>query len=623
MSALSQQCARLPQELLDEIVAVTDVQTCAILQCLGALRLLLRHRYLHSDLRSHRKDRHIAMTCVVYRWSAGVEELIAHGIHDPFVLHGQSLEHIVLPIRSLERLCTAAKVARKNLRSCFSGMVWTLWCTNPESPTLKYCQDNGMVDVNDTIARHLRSGGTADSLLKLLERFAAGDTLRTFSPAIAGAAITDRRPDVLEWLHARQPAVLQDCKPLLWAAMTQDDVPTIEYLLDVWTKAQHKHTLKQAIKANKKTVVQKLQECLPTTQGSGRASVAPDLACGAAAHGQLRVLQWLVGNGLAKLSPEVRNRAATAGCLPVLEWICAQDSSPLSHKALRFAISSGNVDAARWVWEHMPKQGPQEIELCEKGKRTAMESGNLDLLDWLLEIAPDNRMTSFAMIHALEKGQLEAAQLLYKRTHCLPTRMPMTLYNLAQDGRLDVFHWLVVTLKIELQLRSEVLDAALSSGYLALVKLVQPLVLGATYGNKQLQRAAESGYLHTVQWVRRHMDPGCRTTGAMGEAARRGFLDIVRWLHVNGQDDCTTDAMDSAAAYGQLQVLEYLQQHRQEGCTEMAVVHAAMAGHLDVLLFLRNHYPHFITTDAIGHARSPGTVKWLHSNGFPISTPQG
>ena len=190
--------------------------------------------------------------------------------------------------------------------------------------------------------------------------------------------------------------------------------------------------------------------------------------------------------------------------------------------------------------------------------------GNLEIFSKLHSVFAD-ASTSFyqASLNAAYHGHLHLLQYLHTKTS--------TLKSASQD---EMGH---------------IIDAAVSNGYINVVKYIHTEFPDATVEPYTMATAARRGdmemlkYLHENNLAPRPADSDTSSpflpsplSCSITSAAASGHLDVIKYLHEIGRDEyISTSAVDTAADHGHAEVVAWLLENRTEGGTTRALTTAS------------------------------------------------
>ncbi len=335
-------------------------------------------------------------------------------------------------------------------------------------------------------------------------------------------------------------------------------------------------------------------------------------AAGAAASGNLPVLQWLCGEGLNLHGPLV------PGLCP---WLKIEPHIKLYEAAL----GCGHVDVMQWMVDEvgcaLPQQGrPRGSFYMWKG---AARSGSLQAVRWLLDRGVPVHKEAAAM-HAAYGGHVQALQYLH--ADCGLELTDHVFAAAAGSGSLPTATWL---LAVGCPASPEAYRNAARAEDAAMVEWLAREA-GCPWGGETIQEVLKSWPLgrgssrDLGRAVRALVEAGCAPggTGSVDDAAAGGHLEVVRYLHVELEVEFGPRTLAAAAGGGCEAVVEWLV---GAGCApgaEQAVpgpyCEAGRRGNLATLTCMRRLG---VPWDAMTLRQAcwvpPPVVRWLLEQGAP------
>ncbi len=340
-------------------------------------------------------------------------------------------------------------------------------------------------------------------------------------------------------------------------------------------------------------------------------------AAGAAAVGDLSVLQWLVGLGLdlqydwivwsqmpnALAWWDVLAAALEHGHVAVADWLVDVAGCPLPqqqdgqglNELWKAAGRGGSMEAVRWLL----RQGQQA---CETGLEAAAGAGWLEGVQFLHREC-GLQLTERVFVAAVRRGSVPTATWLLQ-AGC-PTAGP--------HAHAGAYHAAAAAGSAAMVLRLA-REAKCPLGSNTLSAVISPWPVGA-----RCTADLEPTVRALVQ------QEGCPPGVSAGTAASRGHVDLARWLHQELGAGFSDEVLSGAAVNGSQAGLEWLV---ERGCVvedewyPLLYLTAAMAGDLATLSCLRRlgvpWDPDKMLLAASGSIPLP-VLRWIVEQGVPCS----
>ncbi|KAL7746123.1 Canalicular multispecific organic anion transporter 2 [Sorochytrium milnesiophthora] len=639
--------ARLPPELVEEILVHAGVDACAALRHLPALRRVLAD-YVRAGNYTNDCEKAMLKMLVDCHWSAGVQAMIDADIRYPFCRDAEGLDWggIVLPVSSIQKVyrwCFAASYRLDEPRELLSILTYNRINAGADcADLLQWGVQQVPAFVSELSSQYTKHGRNLEQLRTLHQELGVYLSERDLAKTLLPPAARQGRLDLVQALDGINPEVLQEHSDIIKLAAEYGHLRVVQYAYSRLLPVCPQEVLEVAMRHPHEPVSRWLYERSPQMISWG---AALSLVRG----GHIDLLQQLQSNRhIESVEPHYTDemeRRNSAGA----EAVAAKDVRLLQVlKQLDRQFSLLNAVARNASRVFLPiLQHVIRIESPTPNPRvfcTAASAGRTDIVDWMLAECP--QWTSAESIkYAAGAGHQELAQRLSDHFAVPLSECVLQTHHLqalVSSGHLQKLKW------IEKHCRffcgGRVLQSGISSRNLAVAQLLRRQCPDVEFTARMLTEAYRSGNLRMVQWVYHHLPATMRPADAIDTAAKCGFEQIVAWAHHNTNLPCTTYAMDSAAAIGRLDIVRFLHEYRTEGCTQMAVTNAVCGGHLDVADYLRincnkgrcqltveqtvwqstlastrwilEHYPERLTEEAlntIARAASSSLIEHIHT----------
>ncbi|KAL7751461.1 LON peptidase N-terminal domain and RING finger protein 2 [Sorochytrium milnesiophthora] len=582
--------ARLPPELVEEVLVHAGVDACAALRHLPALRRVLAAYVLAGD---YTNDCEQAMLKVLVdcRWSDGVQAMIDADIRHPFCRDAEGLDWsgIVLPVSSIQKVylwCFAASYRLDEPRELLSILTYNRINAGADcADLLQWGVQQVPAFVSELSSQYIKRGRNLDQLRTLHQELGVYLSERNLAKTLLPLAAQHGRFDLVQALDLINPKVLQERSDVIKLAAENGHLQVVQYAHDRFLPILPPRVLEVAMRCG--------HECVARWLYERRAqAVGWCMALGLARRGHIDLLQQLQSNRhIESVEPhytdemERRNRAGA-------EAVATKDVRVLQVlKQLDPQFSTLNAVARNASRVFLPiLQHVIRIESPTPNPRVfcaAASAGRADIVDWMLVECP--QWTSAESIkYAAGAGHQELAQRLSDHFAVLLTECVLQTHHLQAlvgSGHLQKLKW--IEKRCRFFCGGRLLQSGISSRNLAVAQLLHRHCQDVDFTAEMLTEACRTGNLRMVQWVYQHLPATMRPADAIDTAAKCGFEQIVAWAHHNTDLPCSTSAMDNAACIGRLDIVRFLHEHRTEGCTQMAMTNAVCGGHLDVADYLR------------------------------------
>ncbi|KAL7748455.1 hypothetical protein RI367_006149 [Sorochytrium milnesiophthora] len=638
---LTAHLARLPPELLTQIIALCGAETCAILQHLPALQCILA-RLLHVG-HSYDAERAVLDSMLEHKWSRGVQLMMDLGICVPASALCSQWEGILLPAATIKSMWRAANFVSPNHPTIVYNLIEA--GEDGVDELLEWCSSRsrrfGIYLGNEV----LRRGGSLDQLLALCKqtRLHIGDRFLANQFIVAAAGYG--RLDIVRYFDGVAPELAQDRVEPLREAVRGEHIDMMQYLVERTLSRFWRDAVSATLAGGHHDIAERFDEAARVPR-QFPVSPWPETAQ-LLQHGPLDDLQraWRKGpvwdGKQDRVPPWVTTTAIAGNQVQTLQWLHSIDPRCCLAKYMYPYMPTIDQPTFQWVVKH-------SLTKCNnKAVTKAFASGRQDLLGWLLDAVPDARTSNFIPL-ALHRGDLSLAHWLAERLGKPGAVERLKAEAMAwatnDEDWMDLVQYMCNDGHINCRCKPEVLQAAVRrraigcasmllhhhpdmeidrqvlvylcrDGDTSMVKWVCQRVDTTTPYPNAMDGAVERGHFETVRWLHQYTRLGC-TTAAMDKAAAIWRLDIVQFLHEHRNEGCTTTAMDNAATSGDIDALTWLHENRAEGCSSAAMVGAAGNGLINVIRWLHEHYPHTLTAAAMDAAAGNGwldVVKFLHT----------
>ncbi|KAK9833788.1 hypothetical protein WJX74_005869 [Apatococcus lobatus] len=280
-----------------------------------------------------------------------------------------------------------------------------------------------------------------------------------------------------------------------------------------------------------------------------------DISFQAAAHGRLRVLQWLLTQNGPINVLRCTLQAATAGHSGVLIWLRQMFPSFFEpFQAMQLAASAGDLKAIQSLRCMDPPCAWDESTL-----RAAAREGHLHILEWMHQQSPHCHWDVSVPEEAALHGQLQVLQWLHQQ-QLLCNWITTICQMAAQGGHLDMLVWLQ-SLQPASPLDATVSAAAAANGQLRVLQWLRDQDLACPWDKSSCHAAAAGGHLEVLQWLRdpSHGQPCPWDRGVAISATISGHLPILQWIHEVAPFQLIDHwAAITACTYQQPHILEWL-----------------------------------------------------------------
>ncbi|KAL7747586.1 erg24, C-14 sterol reductase [Sorochytrium milnesiophthora] len=589
--------ARLPPELVEEVLVHAGVDACAALRHLPALRRLFA---AHVRAGNYSDDCEEAMlkTLVGRRWSAGVQVMIDADVRAPFGFTAElDWSGIVIDI-AIELLAALTYNRADAGADCADLLQWGV----QHVPSF----------VGEISSQYIKHGHTLDQLRALHQEMGVYLYERDLAKMLLPLAAQHGRLDLVQVLDGIAPEVLQEHSTAIKLAAEFGHLQVVQYAYSRLLPVLPRKTLEVAMQLGHKRVATWLYERHPQEVGWL-------VALGLARHGHVELLQQLHANqhiefvdhrGSGRAQWRIRAGAVAAvvqdpRVLQVLKQI--DPAFSIFGAVARNASSTFLQTLQHVIRSESPTPNLQVF--C-----SAASAGRTDIVEWMLDECLEWTSTD-AVAYAVGGGHQELAQRLADRFGISPADrrlQPCHIETLVRRGQLHKLEW--IERYCGLSCDQELLRSGIRSRNLGVAQLLHRHCPNVEFTGQLLSEACRDGNLRMVQWVYRHLPASARPADAIDAAAERGFERIVTWLTQHTDLPCTADAMNGAAHIGRLDLVRFLHEHRTEGCTKYAMTTAICQGHLDVADYLRTHRDESCTPFALELAVSAGlmaSVRWV------------
>lgn len=269
--------------------------------------------------------------------------------------------------------------------------------------------------------------------------------------------------------------------------------------------------------------------------------------------GDLETLMWLWARRGADHTGQVWSsllyqRAAAHGHMRVIEWLDAV-GVPWDVRTCTDAAGGGHLTVIKWA---KAKGHPWRDNICDQASRRS----RLDVLAWAYEkhgCPWSERAKRKACTWAAKNNHFEAMRWAFARGSSLGEKA--VIYAVFH-GRVDMLDWIDAHATIDWPLHRFLCGEALLSGHIEAIAWLRKR--GVPWDYWQAMRCdTPAGMRHAI------VDHGCPMESTMcADAATEGDLEMLMWLRARG---CPWDARvcDSAARGGHLAVLRWA---RAQGC---------------------------------------------------------
>ncbi|KAL7751953.1 hypothetical protein RI367_002477 [Sorochytrium milnesiophthora] len=607
--------ARLPPELIEEILVHAGVHACAALRNLRALRLTLA-AYVRAGNYSDSHEQAILKTLVDCRWSAGVQAMIDADIRRPFCRVVElDWSGIVLPVSSIRKLYLWRFVA---IRRDIAGELLAVLTHNRIIAGMD-CNDLlrwGVRQVprfaGQISSQYIKHGRNLDQLRTLHQELGVYFNERSLAKTLLPLAAQHGRLDLVQALDGINPEVLQEHSGFIKLAAEYGHLPVVQYAYGRLLPAMPLQVLEVAMRRGHEDVARWLYERRPQ-------AVDWRAVLGIAEKGHVELLQHLHSNRhILHVEPEYSEDRGWRDSASAIAASAQDIRVPLALRQFKPAFSvTGAVvrDASRAflpTLQHVIRNESSTPDLrvfC-----AAASAGRTDIVDWMLAECPQWTCAE-AVEYAAGAGHQELAQRLSDHfgvplKDCL--LQPHNLQALVNNAELQKLEWAEKHCRFFCD--EPLLLCGIRSRNLAVAQLLQRHCRTIEFSKETLVEACGTGNVLMVQWVYRRLPALAKPTEAIDTAAKRGLEQIVEWLHHNTGLSCTTHAMNIAARIGRLDLVRFLHEHRTEGCTPYAMTTAVCEGHLDIAEYLRINRKEgcmLDTLEQVAWRSTLGSIQWV------------
>ncbi|KAL7749653.1 hypothetical protein RI367_004880 [Sorochytrium milnesiophthora] len=620
LSSMDQHIQQLSPELVAQVLSWTNVQMCALADNVWGMQKLLQ-RYLSCDWRSRQQDALMAKTCIAYRWAAGVQLLIDHGMMAPLLSNSAALHRVPLPALYLRRLWIAEQATppKPHFPSdapevmVLVPCIYQHWRTTADDAMLRWCCLQREATFADLVGEHLRNQGTVEDLMRLHAAIYGARPFKGSLPLIVICAAGCDRMDVLEWVTANHPSVPTTSDDALRSAQRGRHRAPLRFILDQRMRPLTGLSLEEAVQEAPEAVARLLSRPLSGDPYAKNSPFWSFYNC-ATSFNQPSLLDCLVGDDTAHLDPALKQLVPYRDAMQIRRY---HGRDRTGSAAIAEAVRKGDLDAARQAYNGLPETSAVETDEWRRLKRVAAAQGHLEMIRWLYSVCLDFSSAWSVVDLALHCDHRHIANYISDLMTDSPESQGTGLA--VSQRRLRGVRWFLRSGQVS----QAHLNVALGHGCLAVAKAIKSHLHNPMFGTLQLQAAVSSGYLHVVQWVHRRLQSTHETSVPLTAAATNGLLDIVQWLHQREQDVSLQEALESAAAAGQVHVVQYLMEQRPDLTINKAIMVATKGRRIDVLQYLHDKHPDRCQVDAISQAAAMGSltmVRWLDSNGFATTT---
>ncbi|KAL7754298.1 hypothetical protein RI367_000279 [Sorochytrium milnesiophthora] len=396
------QLQSLPPELRQHILCIAGPETCIHFRDVAAVQTLLRADG-PRDYRVSALGAVLTRSCVDHWWSAGLQALIQHGIHDILTLPSSELQHVQLQAVDLERLWQSVPslvryrttADRKGVYRTLASLIYTSHVGDISDPVTHWCTMDCRdlaIALGEQLIAH---GGTLRQLQSLCSRAGVECDIATYATQAASCGQTT----LLQQLLRLESNASVDIEELQTAAAAGDHLGTLQYLCT--SSPPTLHVMDQATAAGALAAVEWMSAehaigcsawAVETAAKRGHGDVVRLLHCyghtlfstsvmdAAAEGGHLALLHWLHRHRSEGCSPVAMDLAASNGHLRVLKWLHSHRSEGATCRAVEFAAAAGHTQVVQWlvVNRQLDCHGSHALD-------KALASGHLDLARWLMQ----------------------------------------------------------------------------------------------------------------------------------------------------------------------------------------------------------------------------------------------
>ncbi|KAL7748916.1 hypothetical protein RI367_005564 [Sorochytrium milnesiophthora] len=612
--------ARLPPELVEEVLVHAGVDACAALRNLPALRRLLV-AYVRAGNYTDGCEEAMLRALVHCRWSAGVQAMIDSDIRHPFCRVAEvDWSGIVLP----------ASFIRKLYLWRYAVPPWNPRHARELLSILTYNRINAGADCNELLrwyvqqvpdfartlsSQYIKHGRNLDQLRALHQKLGVYLSERHLAKTLLPLAARHGRLDLVQVLDGINPEVLQERSDVIRLAAESGHLQVVQFAHSRLLPALPRQVLEVAMEQGHEQVARWLYERHPQAVGwRGALTLAQgghiDLLQRLQSNKHIREVDY---NEWEQTEWSIRAGASVAAAYNArVVQILRQIDSNFS---VMDAVAQNTSRMLLPTLQHVIQDESPTPDLqvfC-----AAASTGRTDIVDWMLAECPQ-WTSSEAIRCAAGAGYQELAQRLSDHFGVPLSEChlePHHLQALVDSGDLDKLEW--IEKHYDLSCDRGLRHIGIKNRNLAVAQLLHRHCPGIEFTAEMLTTACRTGNLRMVQWVYQHLPASVKAAGAIDTAGQSAFEHIVAWLTHDTDLPCTTNAMNSAARVGGLDLVRFLHEHRTEGCTPYAMTSAVSGGHLDVADYLRTNLSEGCMPRTLEVTVSRGTlasIQWINQH---------
>ncbi|KAL7748686.1 hypothetical protein RI367_005839 [Sorochytrium milnesiophthora] len=630
MSASTEQSAlklaRLPPELLEEVLVHAGVDACAALRHLPALRRTLT-AYVHAGNYTDDCEKAMLKMLVDCRWSFGVQAMIDADIRHPFCRVAElDWSGIVLPVSSIQKvyLWCFATTRRDHAPELLSVLIYNRINAGADcADLLQWGVQQVPGFLSELSSQYIKHGRNLDQLRTLHQELGVYLSERDLAKTLLPPAAQHGRLDLVQALDSINPEVLQEHSDIIKLAAESGHLPIVQYAHGRLLCACPRQVLEVAMQEGHERVARWLYERHPqavgwcaalSLAGGGHIDLLQQLLCSShienvESHYSERDEWWGSAGEAAVVAEDARVLQLLRQINPDFSVI----DSVIYNTSRAFLPTLQHV-----IQDESPT--PDLQVFC-----AAASAGRADIVDWMLSECPQ-WISPEAIKYAAGAGHQELAQKLSDHFGVPLTACRLQTFHLqalVEDAHLQLLQW--IENHCQLSCDDDLLLSGIKSRNLAVAQLLHRHSRDIEFTAEMLTEACRTGNLRMVQWVYQQLPASVQRADAIDTSAACGFEQIVAWLHHNTDLTCSTSAMDNAACIGRLDIVRFLDELRVEGCTEYAMTYAVCEGHLDVAEYLQINRSEGCMADTLELIVSRGTlavIQWV-VNHYPEQLTEG
>ncbi|KAL7749290.1 hypothetical protein RI367_005442 [Sorochytrium milnesiophthora] len=268
--------ARLPLELVEEVLVHAGIDACAALRHLRALRRVLAD-YVRAGNCTKDCEKAMLKILVDCRWSDGVQAMIDADIRYPFCRDAEGLDWsgIVLPasfIRKLYRWCFAASYRLDEPRELLSILTYNRINAGADcADLLQRGVQQVPAFVSELSSQYIKHGRNLEHLRAMHQELGVYLSERNLAKTLLPLAAQHGRLDLVQTLDGINPEVLQEHSDIIKLAAEYGHLQVVQYAYSRLLPALPQEVLEVAMRHRHEPVSRWLYERSPQTISWGAA----------------------------------------------------------------------------------------------------------------------------------------------------------------------------------------------------------------------------------------------------------------------------------------------------------------------------------------------------------------